>query len=129
MKLARQSDRAFGLTFAVLFGAVAVLGRWVFEAHVVWPMVVSAAFLAAALLAPGLLLPLNRLSHPVAQGLGRVLNHLLLGAFFFLVIFPVGFGMRLFGRDTMARRFDRAAPSYFAAVGRKLGADNLRELF
>ena len=129
MTLARQSDRAFGLTFAAVFAVAGGMGWFVFDAALVWAMGLSATFLAVALVAPWLLLPLNRLWHPVARRIGIALNHVLLGTFFFLVISPVGLAMRLFGRDLMTRRYEPGASSYFRPIGRQLRADNLGDLF
>jgi hypothetical protein len=36
-----------------------------------------------------------------------------MGLMFFLVITPIGLVMRLTGKDFLARRFDRAATSYW----------------
>ncbi|MSO54350.1 MAG: hypothetical protein EXQ90_04390 [Rhodospirillales bacterium] len=129
MTIARQSDRAFGLTFAAVFAMVSAMGWFVFDTTLVWAMVLSGVLLVLALAAPVLLLPINRLWHPVARRIGIALNHVLLGTFFFVVISPIGLAMRLFGRDTMARRYDPAAASYFNPVARQLRAETLRDLF
>ena len=44
---------------------------------------------------------------------GWTISHLVLGAVFFLVIFPIGWVMRLVGRDPMQRKLDRKARSYW----------------
>jgi Saxitoxin biosynthesis operon protein SxtJ len=50
--------------------------------------------------------------------IGIVVSNALIAAFYYLVITPIGLVMRLFGRDTMRRRFDRAAKSYWADAER-----------
>jgi hypothetical protein len=42
-----------------------------------------------------------------------VVSPLVLGAVYFLLIAPVGIGMRLFGRDALNRRFVRSQRSYW----------------
>ena len=42
-----------------------------------------------------------------------VISPLFLGLIFFLCIMPIGFLMRLSGKDPMQRRFDRTAKSYW----------------
>jgi hypothetical protein len=48
-----------------------------------------------------------------AAPVGWTISHLVLGAVFFLVLFPIGLVMRLAGRDPMHRKFDRNARSYW----------------
>ena len=124
----RQTDRAFGLMFAAVFAVVATLGFFVFDATWRWAIGVSAGFLAIALAAPWLLLPLNRLWAAFAQRLGHLSNFVLLGAFYYVFILPAGVIMRLFA-DPMARRIDPTAASYWTTVGRKADAETYRDQF
>ncbi len=90
MKEIRQTDRAFGLTFAVVFAVIAGVGWLVFDAVLYWAMAVSTVFLVIALVLPGILLPLNRLYAVVAHRIGQVNNYVLLGLFFYLIVCPAG---------------------------------------
>ena len=45
--------------------------------------------------------------------IGWTVSHLLLGIVYFLVMTPIGLTMRVLRLDPMARRFDRAASSYW----------------
>jgi hypothetical protein len=129
VKSIRQSDRAFGLTFAAVFAVAAAAGWLLFDARLAWAVAASAAFLVIALATPGLLLPLNRLWTAFARRLGRLNNVLLLGAFFYLVVLPAGLVMRLLGHDPMTRRLSPDAPTYWTTVGRKSTPDTLRDMF
>lgn len=107
------SERSFGFVFATVFLIVALfplLGggepRW-------WAIAVSAAFLAAALLVPAVLAPLNRLWFKFGMLLHRVVSPLILGFLFYLVVLPVGLLLRLFGKRVVERGFDRSARSYW----------------
>ena len=109
------SDRAFGLVFTVVFAIVAgwpLLDgnplRW-------WALVPAAGFLAAALIRPALLAPLNRLWTRFGLLLHRVVNPLVMGVMFFLLITPMGLALRLLGKDPMRLRRDPAAASYWIA--------------
>ena len=108
-----SSDRSFGLVFAVVFAIVAfwpLTGghgpRW-------WAFAVAAAFLLAALLRPGLLAPLNRLWTRLGLLLHKIVNPLVMGLMFFLVITPMGIVMRMTGKDPMRLRRDGAAATYW----------------
>jgi hypothetical protein len=52
-----------------------------------------------------------------AAPIGWTISHVVLGAVFYLVLFPVGLAMRLVGRDPMHRQFDRPAESYWIRRG------------
>jgi hypothetical protein len=124
----RQTDRAFGLTFAVVFAVVAAVAFFAFGLMLTWVVALAGAFLAVALTMPWILLPLNRFWAALAARLGHVNNYVLLGAFFFAFVLPIGFVMRLFG-DPMRRAIDPAAESYWSPVGRKADIDTYRDLF
>lgn len=125
----RQTNRAFGLTFAAVFAVIGVVAFLVFDVMAAWAMTASALFLVLALAWPELLLPLNRLWGVLAGALGHVNNRLLLGLFFYAFVTPVGVIMRLFGVDPMHRRPDPGAKTYFTAVGRRAGPDTYSDLF
>ena len=45
--------------------------------------------------------------------MGRLTTPLITGLLFFLGVTPLAWLYRLLGKDPLARRFDRAAPSYW----------------
>jgi hypothetical protein len=112
-ELQGSSNRGFGFVFT---GFCAIVGAIkLYNGHDWWPywFTASAAFLAAALLAPGMLAPLNRLWMKFALLLYAVMNPLTMALLFFLVVTPIGVVMRLAGKDFLSKRFDRSAPSYW----------------
>ena len=129
MKESRQTDRAFGLTFATVFGVIAGVGWLVFDAVLYWALAVSAVFLVIALALPGMLLPFNRLWAVFAHRLGHVNNYVLLGLFFYLIVCPAGLLLRLLGWDPMHRVLRPKAHTYWAPVGRHTDAETFRDMF
>ena len=125
----RQSDRAFGLTFATVFAVIAGVGWLVFDAVLYWAMAVALVILAIALALPGILLPFNRLWAVVAHRLGQVNNYVLLGLFFYLIMFPAGLILRLLGWDPMHRVLRPKANTYWTPVGRHTDAETFRDMF
>ncbi|MHC4295235.1 MAG: SxtJ family membrane protein, partial [Planctomycetota bacterium] len=63
--------------------------------------------------APTRLAPLNRAWTALSLILFRIVNPLVLGIMFFLVVLPIGLLMRLFGKDPLRLMFDREAPTYW----------------
>jgi len=47
--------------------------------------------------------------------IGYIVSFILLAAFYFLLLTPVGFAFRLLGRDPLGRKFDPEADSYWIA--------------
>ncbi|MDA1091286.1 MAG: hypothetical protein O3A85_13350 [Proteobacteria bacterium] len=125
----KLSDRKFGLIFASIFAIFTIVGWYGFDVVLRWAIVCSVAFLALALFVPGLLMPLNRLWGVVTGRIHRVVNFTLLAAFFYLVIFPFGLIMRLFGRDAMRRAPVPKAASYWQPVTRHTDETTLHDMF
>jgi len=109
----QTSDRFFGLTFFVVFLLIAL-----------WPLLsqkpvrplalgLALAFLGVSLAAPAVLGPLNRLWLKFGELLHRITSPVILGIMFFGVITPVGWLMRLMGKDLLRMKFDRDCTSYW----------------
>jgi hypothetical protein len=107
------SDRGFGLVFAGFFALISALSWW--RGHTGWhyTLPLAAVFLVLAYTVPGVLAPLNKLWLKFGLLLYKVMNPLVLGLLFFITITPIGFIMRLFGKDFLRLRMDRQAPSYW----------------
>jgi len=129
IKPPKQSDRAFGLMFGAVFGLIFGIAFFAFDKRIDGLIAFSGAFFLVSLIAPGLLLPLNRLWGLFAQVLGYINNFFILGLFYYLFLFPVGVIFRLIGRDPMNRKIDRTAPSYWTDVNRTARADNFFDMF
>ena len=78
-----------------------------------WFAAAAAIMLAIALVRPALLAPLNRLWTKLALLISKVMNPVIMGILFFLVVAPIGLVMRAFGKRPLALAFDPAAKSYW----------------
>ena len=73
-------------------------------------LVLMLVFGGLSLLSPGLLVPLERLWMKFGEQMGRVVQPLVLGAIYFLLITPVAVVGRLAGRDPLSlKRVDKAS--------------------
>ena len=97
------SERNFGLVFAGFFALVGALSLYS-DGHR-WPywLGIALVFGALALVAPRLLAPLNRLWAKFGLLLHMVISPLILALLFYVFIMPVGFLMRLTGKDLLRR--------------------------
>lgn len=100
-----REDRKFGW---VVGGVFAVLGALLLWRHRTVAGAVLAAFGGALLLlaaaAPALLAGPHRLWLAFARVLGRINSAVFLFLTFFLILTPMGFVLRLLGRDELRRR-------------------------
>ena len=110
----RTALRHFGLALAfmvvLVFGVVApwLLGRdWP-----AWPFVVAGVLALLALAWPAAVYPVYRLLRPPLALLAAINNWVLLGAFYFLLLWPYGVYARLAKRLHFITGFDPAARSY-----------------
>lgn len=99
--------RKFGLTtgviVAVMFGLIL---PWLLDHRLpIWPWMLFVVLGLAALAAPGALRPIYRGWMIFGTVLGAINTRIILGVFFFLILFPAGLARRLFGVDPMRRKF------------------------
>lgn len=108
-----SSNRSFGLVFASFFVLLAVLSFWHGTAR--WPVWLALAFvsLILALAAPQWLAPLNSLWTKIGLLLHRIVSPVFLAVLFYGCVVPVGFLMRLSGKDPLRLRYEPDAESYW----------------
>lgn len=109
-----SSDRTFGFVFAGFFSILTVLKWWKgwTEFGLVW-LGLALVFLALALTVPRVLAPLNRLWTKLGLLLHRVVNPIIMGLLFFLVVTPIGLIMRATGKDLLRLKRPKDQKSYW----------------
>ena len=108
-----SSNRSFGFVFAAFF---ALIGAWPLLSHSSprwWSLAVAAVFALVALVKADLLAVPNRLWLQLGLLLGRIVSPIALGLLFFLAVTPIGFIMRLAGKDPLLLKRDTGAASYW----------------
>jgi len=113
----KQELRKFGFImgamFALLFG---LLFPWIFDKTMenwpIWPFIVLAVFWGLALFVPQILKPVNEIWLKIGNVLGWINSRIILGIMFFALIFPIGLILKIFGKDSMNRKFNESLKSY-----------------
>jgi saxitoxin biosynthesis operon SxtJ-like protein len=112
-KLVTGSDRSFGLVMAAAFAVVTALNAW----HIgrLWPWTggLAALFIAASLLRPAVLNPLNRVWMRFGLLLHKIVNPIIMALLFFGTVWPTGLVMRMMGRDLLRLKREPDAASYW----------------
>jgi len=119
--------RLFGLMMGGFIAAIfGLLIPWFWDIEFVkWPWITAAVFLFWGLAAPATLSLVFRLWMKLGAVLGWINTRLLLGLVFYLMFFPLGVMMRLFGWDAMHRKLNANALSY--RIASKVAARNNME--
>lgn len=107
------SERGFAIVFCVFFGLVGAYQAWKGGAYGCWWFGAAAVILAVGLARPRLLAPFNRAWTRLGLLLGRVMNPVVLGLMFFLVITPLGLLMRALGKRPIPLAPDPAQETYW----------------
>lgn len=112
-ELEGSSDRSFGLVFAIVFALIACWPLLDGEAPRWWALAVAVALALIAVLRPVFLSAPNRWWLKLGSVLGNIVGPIALGILFYGVFAPLGFVMRLTGKDPLRARLDPGADSYW----------------
>ncbi len=128
--LDKNGLRQFGLTTgSIVAGLFGVLLPWLLGlAFPVWPWIIAGILILWALAAPSSMRPAYYGWMRFGLVIGAVMTRLILGIVFYLVVLPIGFVMRLSGKDPMMRRFDAQATTY-RVLSRPLQPRNMEKPF
>lgn len=107
------SDRRFGLTVAVACGSIGAIRLVLGHAHWAWWIGAGLILMAVALIVPAALAPLNRLWMRLGLVLYKIVNPMVMTLIFVSTIVPIGWLMRLCGKDPLRLRRDPRAASYW----------------
>jgi hypothetical protein len=117
--LKASSERSTECFFGLIMGGVcAVLAVYIWwnKVETVWVYglaAVSVFFFLSALVIPTTLRPLNVAWTNFGELLHRIVSPIVMGVIFFMVITPVGLGLRLLGKDILRLRTSPNTTSYW----------------
>lgn len=121
MEMKKRSElRKFGFQAGSLFAALAGwLIPWLRgHSYPIWPWVIGAALIGSSVIYPAALRYPFAVWSVTGKLLGWLNSRLILALLFYAVATPMGFVMRLMGRDPMARKFEPLVQSYRVASRR-----------
>ena len=125
----RLRDRTFGFALGAVFGLIALLSWWLVGRIPNWAVFISGGLLLVATIAPGILLPINRMWSWLGHGIGSLFNHVVLSLFFYGVMVPFGGFARLFGKSKFPKRPEPERDSYWTPVERQTTPETYSDMF
>ncbi len=109
----RKFGFIMGGMFALIFGLIFPwIGDKTKDTWPMWPFIVMAVFWVVATVAPQILRPVNDIWLKIGNVLGFINTRIILGLMFFVMIFPIGMLLKLFGKDSMDRKLDKDVDTY-----------------
>ena len=126
-KIKLGTNRSFGLVFFMVF---LIISLWPlnFESNIrVLPAIISIIFLILGLLNSKLLTPFNKIWFKFGIFLGGIIAPITMGVVFFFVVTPVGFIMRILGKDLLNIKYNSKKDSYW--IKRDKPIDTMKRQF
>jgi hypothetical protein len=99
------SNKSFGIVFFIVFLLISLYPLINNESIRPWSLIVSLIFLALGFLNSNILSPLNKIWFKFGILLGKIISPIIMGIIFFLVVTPIGFLMRLLGKDLLNLKY------------------------
>ena len=113
------SNRSFGIVFCIVFLIIAFYPIINGETARIWSIIVSLIFLLLGSFNSKILTPLNKIWFKFGLLLGRIISPIIMGIIFFLVVTPIGFTMRIIGKDLLNLKFNKGKSYWVEKTGPK----------
>lgn len=126
-KVKMGSERGFGFVFAAVFTIIAIWPLLSESTVRYWALGIAVVFAVAALAAPRVLAPLNKLWFKFGMLLGAVVAPIVMFLLFLLAVTPTAIVMRALGKDLLRQKLDKPAASYW--INRKEPVGSMQNQF
>ena len=113
------SNKSFGVVFFIVFLIIGTYPLLSQNDVRLWSLIISIIFLILGLLNSNILNPLNKLWFKFGIFLGKIISPLIMGIIFFLVVTPIGFIMRLLGKDILNLKYNENKSYWIEKKGPK----------
>ena len=114
-----SSNRSFGVVFFIVFLLIALYPLLNNNEIRLWSLIVSVLFLILGILNSKILSPLNKIWFKFGLILGKIISPIIMGIIFFLVVTPIGFIMKLLGKDLINLKFNNEKSYWIEKSGPK----------
>ena len=114
-----SSNRSFGVVFFIVFLLIALYPLLNNNEVRLWSLIISVLFLILGILNSKILSPLNKVWFKFGLLLGKIISPIIMGVIFFLVVTPIGFIMKLLGKDLINLKFNNEKSYWIEKSGPK----------
>lgn len=113
IKSGKKELREFGLTIGAILVILGLVAVWRGKNFYPYLLAVGISLIASGLISPGILKIPQKIWMAFAVVIGFFMSRLILSILFYAVITPIGFALRIFGKDILDMRIDRNAATYW----------------
>jgi len=125
-KIKIGSNRSFGIVFFVVFLIISIWPLLDEKELRYWSLIVSIIFLILGILKSNILTPLNKVWFKFGILLGNIISPIIMAFIFFLVVTPISFIMKIFGKDILNLKKNNSS-SYW--IKKEKQSDSMRKQF
>ncbi len=118
-KIQISSNKSFGIVFFIFFFIISVYPLTKDQNIIIWCFSLSIVFLILGLLNSSILTPLNKIWFKFGIFLGKIVSPLVMGIIFFLVVTPIGFFMKVLGKDLLNLKYNKKKSYWIEKSGPK----------
>jgi multisubunit Na+/H+ antiporter MnhG subunit len=113
IKSNRDELKKFGLTLGAVFALLGGFLWWREKNYFFSYLIVSVLFFFFGLVLSALLKPFHKIWMSIAILMGWFMTRIILIILFYLIVTPIGFLARLFGKDFLNTKFNKNLDSYW----------------
>ena len=126
-KINNKQLRSFGFLVGGVFALLGLGPMLLGKEMRLWAVIPAGVLILLAMLAPASLGPVYRVWMKIGHVLGWINTRIILSVTFYGLFVPMGFIMRLAGKDPMRRRYEPEADSYRVPSTQRPGSHMLRQ--
>ncbi len=112
----KRELKKFALVMTIALGLLAALFFWKGRAAAPYFAGLALFFAVAGLLTPLMLSPIHKAWMKFAEIMLWIMNRVILTLTFFIIITPIGFTMRILGKDVLNKNIDPSMPTYWKPI-------------
>lgn len=113
IKETKKDLRKFGLTVGSVIAVIGIVLFYFEKSSAVYFAVIGGILIFLGVLFPRLLKQLNKFWMGLAIVLGFIMTRIILTTLFYIVITPIGFIAKIFGKKFMILKYDTSAETYW----------------
>ena len=123
-KIKLPTNRNFGIVFFIVFLIIA-LWPLLYEKEIrYWSIVLSIIFFILGVLNAKILTPLNKVWFKFGVLLGSIISPVVLSLIFYLIITPISFILRIFGKDVLNLKYKKSSSYWLKKETKKSSMKN-----
>ena len=115
------NNTSFGILFFIVFLFISIWPIIDSGSINVWSLLISLLFLFLGIINSKILTPLKIRCLKLSEFLGKVIAPIVMGLIYFMIITPIGFLIRLFGKDLLSIKYNKNK-SYWIKRTKNIGS-------